>query len=397
MKNFREKYKNCKVEDLLDDDFFVQSMKDTSQSNIHFWQNLIDNQQLDVDVYKEARNIIVAANYSSPPLVNESEEDQLWQVIESSMEERLVKKRRAKVKRYYLLTAAASVAAIVLVVYLLAFNNGLEVDNSYYTEMLGKVEKEEGTAKLILPDHQIILSDDANTIENTKTGDVLISDEKYSNDSQGHNHLITPYGKQTKLILEDGTTLWVNANTHVIYPTSFGKDQREIFVEGEVFLDVTHNDKIPFIVKTTNMNIEVLGTSFNVSAYKNEATESLVLVNGSVKLKYKDGKNNFIKPNEEFIGMEKGTSIRTIDVTNTVAWIKGYYRFNDESIFTVLDKLSKFYGYKMIPNENLKNIKCSGGVDLNRNMDLVIKGLANTLDIQYEKHEESKTIYFTNE
>ena len=208
--------------------------------------------------------------------------------------------------------------------------------------------------------------------------------------------MITPYGKQTKLILEDGTTLWVNANTHVIYPTSFGKDQREIFVEGEVFLDVTHNDKIPFIVKTTNMNIEVLGTSFNVSAYKNEATESLVLVNGSVKLKYKDGKNNFIKPNEEFIGMEKGTSIRTIDVTNTVAWIKGYYRFNDESIFTVLDKLSKFYGYKMIPNENLKHIKCSGGVDLNRNMDLVIKGLANTLDIQCEKHEESKTIYFTN-
>ena len=97
--------------------------------------------------------------------------------------------------------------------------------------------------------------------------------------------MIIPKGKRTRLTLADGTHLWANSGTRVVYPSHFEKNHREIYVEGEVYLDVFRNEDAPFIVRTKDFQIQVLGTSFNVSAYPSEGVSSVVLVEGSVNVK----------------------------------------------------------------------------------------------------------------
>ena len=89
---------------------------------------------------------------------------------------------------------------------------------------------------------------------------------------------------RSSLTFSDGTKIWVNSGSKVIYPVSFEKKKREIYVEGEVYLDVTHDTSWPFVVRTQQVDVKVLGTSFNVSAYKDDSNMQVTLVEGKVEV-----------------------------------------------------------------------------------------------------------------
>lgn len=110
-----------------------------------------------------------------------------------------------------------------------------------------------------------------------------------------YNQLIVPAGKRSSITFSDGTRIWLSASSRVVYPIEFMENKREIYVEGEAFLDVYHDKKRPFIVKTNRMDIQVLGTTFNVCAYEDESTQTVVLVTGKVEVKTNnDRKQNSI-------------------------------------------------------------------------------------------------------
>ncbi len=92
--------------------------------------------------------------------------------------------------------------------------------------------------------------------------------ESVTDEEHSFNQLIVPNGKRSTLALEDGTKMWINAGSRVIYPNKFKKNKREIYVDGEVYMEVARDEERPFVVKTNMLDVQVLGTSFNVMAYK---------------------------------------------------------------------------------------------------------------------------------
>ena len=189
------------------------------------------------------------------------------------------------------------------------------------------VTPDEGEIQLVLSDKLIPISGQESQIEYDAKGTVAVNSEKIADVSLNSansskrlpefNQLIVPNGKRSTLILEDGTKLWVNAGSRIVYPVTFADKKREIYVNGEVFLEVTPDKKRPFIVKTKEMDVQVLGTSFNVMAYETDESSSVVLVTGAVQVNPSDGIFVFGSPCFKKVEMKvRGGKTFTVEAPN---------------------------------------------------------------------------------
>jgi hypothetical protein len=210
------------------------------------------------------------------------------------------------------------------------------------------------------------------------------------------NQLIVPYGKTSSVILSDGTKIWVNSGSRLIYPSVFAENKREIFVEGEIYLEVTKNEKHPFVVKTGDLEINVLGTSFNVSAYKGEKKQSIVLVTGSVSVKNNTKKEAVqIEPNEiyDYETDSREFHIEKIDIYDYICWKYGFFHFRSKELITVLEHLRKYYNVNIeYDRREIANVLVSGKLDLKENITDVLNLVALTANIQFEKRDDKIVI-----
>lgn len=188
---------------------------------------------------------------------------------------------------------SASIAATIALVFGIVWMKNVDhtqEPNIRYVAQLTNSNTENSNAKdirLILSEEkQVTLEDKKETVISYLNNEIKIDEEKTvpKNEAAAFNQLITPYGKRGTLVLEDGTKIWLNARSRIIYPTQFSDHQREVFVEGEVYFDVTPDKKRPFIVKTDRINVQVLGTKFAISAYKEEKQSHVVLASGTVNV-----------------------------------------------------------------------------------------------------------------
>ena len=203
-------------------------------------------------------------------------------------------------------------------------------------------------------------------------------------ESAKYNQLIIPKGKMSRLTLSDGTKVWVNANTRIVYPAEFTGKQREIYVDGEIFLDVVHDDR-PFIVRTKGLNIEVMGTRFNVCAYDKGELERIVLVEGSVRVADKTGGNKrVLEPKQMYEAAGGETRVEEVDVRKYASWIEGLYYFDRERLENVARLLSDYYGVSIVCSEKTGGFACSGKLDLKSDLDEVLLGLSLSLPVVCE-------------
>ena len=184
------------------------------------------------------------------------------------------------------------------------------------------------------------------------TGQVQVNSNKLTEDDgkEAYNQIIVPKGKRSQIVLADNSKIWINSGSKVIYPRTFEGKYREIYVEGEVYLKVAHDTSKPFIVNTSGFEVSVLGTSFNISAYKNQEKATVVLVEGSVNVK--DQQNRHIKmvPNEKVELNQAGiTGKAKVDARDYISWIDGTWTLQGESLKQVLQRLQDYYG---------QNIRC---------------------------------------
>lgn len=241
----------------------------------------------------------------------------------------------------------------------------------------------------------------------TPEGSVSVNSEEFQsvkdiqNKEQGSSHklynqLIVPKGKRSQLLLSDGTKVWVNSGTKVIYPRVFSEKKREIYVDGEVYLEVTPDVKRPFYVNTEGFEVKVLGTSFDVFAYKQMPVSRVVLVNGSVEIK--DNHNTQMKmiPNElvEF-NQNSITEKRTVNAADYKAWIDGLMILNGDRLHLLAERLSLLFGTKIICDSSLDNEQVYGKLDLRDNLDEIIEYIK--LMIPLSAREENGVIYLKRE
>ncbi|MDR1500493.1 MAG: FecR domain-containing protein [Tannerellaceae bacterium] len=165
------------------------------------------------------------------------------------------------------------------------------------------------------------------------------------------HQLIVPFGKTGSIELSDGTRVWVNSGSRVIYPSVFGSVRREIFIDGEAYLEVARDDRLPFVVKTDLLEVSVLGTSFNVSGYKNDGEQSIVLAQGSVKVKkIKEDASLTLLPNRKY-SLDKltgATRVEDVDIFDYICWKYGFLSFKNEKLSDVLRKIERYYNVKIV-------------------------------------------------
>lgn len=156
--------------------------------------------------------------------------------------------------------------------------------------------------------------------------------------------LTVPRGESFKVVLCDGTEVWLNANTNFVYPTVFVGNERVVTLEGEAYFKVTKDPKRPFIVKTPNVQTRVLGTEFNIRSYTPEDTH-VVLINGKVEVSNaKGGSYTRLYPGEDAHLQSDGNFLLTeVDLDSYVYWKDGYFYFDDVTLKDIMQNLGRWY------------------------------------------------------
>ena len=325
--------------------------------------------------------------------VSTTELDESWRLIEKQIH--ATKKKKLHQRLLYAATYS-SAAAILLCMFWLGkqFISYYHADDSALVDFALKMQAaplQEDILLLIPGEKNIEVSDtDANIIYSQNGIVVVNSDTVNQIQAQKKkpefNQLITPKGKRTQLTLSDGTHLWVNSGTRVIYPTHFEKEHREIYVEGEVFLDVYRNEKAPFIVRTKDFQVQVLGTSFNVSAYSLEKTSSVVLVKGSVNIKNHNRQQVKLTPGQLVnIHSNQLDAPQNVDVEPYICWIKNILMYTDDPLDKVFRKLNLYYGKEFVLDPEVESMQVSGKLDLKDKLEDVLHTISYSAPIKYKE------------
>jgi len=239
------------------------------------------------------------------------------------------------------------------------------------------------------------------SVGNSKT----LSQETIDNDEVVYNTLLVPYGKRSKIKLSDGSTVWINSGSRLIYPAVFKKEKREVYIEGEAIFEVAHNENRPFIVSSENQEIKVLGTVFNVNNYADESSAYTVLKSGSVQIGYAGNtseantENLKIAPGT-FAGYNKKTnrmSSKKVDVNRYFSWREGVLIFRNDDLSTIMRRLSRYYNIDItIDSDKLSNETFSGYLDLKDNVEKVMETIKKTTDLKYDRTDTQKITITTN-
>jgi len=200
-----------------------------------------------------------------------------------------------------------------------------------------------------------------------------------------------PMGVRTKFQLPDGSTGFLNSGSRLKYPVSFS-NERKVELVGEAFFDVVHNTKLPFHVNTKNLDIKVLGTTFNVIANEDEQTEEIVLQTGKVDVSTITGKSlAVLKPNEQItLDNEKQTFVKNeVEASQYTSWKEGKLVFRNENMQQVARRLSRWYNAEVIIDDRMLDTYTFHATFANEPLDEVLKLLSITTPLSFK--EENRT------
>jgi hypothetical protein len=193
------------------------------------------------------------------------------------------------------------------------------------------------------------------------------------------NTLTVPKGsKPMKLLLADGTEMWLDAATTVSYPNIFiGKERKVELITGQVYFEVAHNAAMPFKVKKGDSEVEVLGTHFNMNAFDDEAAMKVTLLEGSVAISEESGvgsrERTVIKPGEQAQVANNIKVIKAVDVDAVMAWKNGLFNFNNSDLEMVMRQLARWYDVEVMYQGSIPKRSFGGEMQRDLNLSDVLK------------------------
>jgi transmembrane sensor len=206
-------------------------------------------------------------------------------------------------------------------------------------------------ATLTLSNRQMIVLDSAanGLVASDKNIEVIKKDGgiSYTGSTKEaiYNYISTAKGRQWLLTLSDGSKVWLNAASSIRYPLAFTGTSRQVEISGEAYFEIAKNAKKPFIVQAGGQQIQVLGTHFNINSYPDEPSAKTTLLEGSIKVT--GGSQTLIlKPGEQArVSISGGLTLATgVDLTETMAWKDGVFRFRDATIEPLMRQIARWYG-----------------------------------------------------
>jgi len=218
------------------------------------------------------------------------------------------------------------------------------------------------------------------------------------NQSAGlYTETIAPRGQKSQIVLVDGTKVWLNSDTKIKYPGTFSKNQRDVYLEGEAFFEVSKNPHQPFVVHTTGISVKVLGTKFNVKAYPDEDNVETSLFEGKISLLMtnpwsKEMAVKEVRPGQSLLYSKADRELteNRFPEEEITGWKKNQLIFRDDTFSNLVKKVERWYDVKVVYNEKLFNdrrltVELYEGERLERLLEIISKALL--VDYKYEKGE----------
>lgn len=212
-----------------------------------------------------------------------------------------------------------------------------------------------------------------------------------------YTETIAPRGQKSQIVLADGTKVWLNSDTKIKYPGNFSKNQRDVYLDGEAFFEVTKNAHQPFIVHTSGVNVKVLGTKFNVKAYSDEDQIETSLFEGKINLQLNSPSSiqmieKEVVPGESFVYSKTDHLLATnrFSQDEINGWKNNQLIFKDDTFSNLVRKLERWFDVKVVYDEKQFHdrrltVELREGERLERLMEII--GLTLSVDYKYEKGE----------
>ncbi len=251
-------------------------------------------------------------------------------------------------------------------------------------------------AELILPQGQVIELDSSSReivfsehqSKATSVKNTLIYDAGMNLETIDFHTIRVPLGGEFNLQLSDNTRVHLNSGSSLRYPIRFAGDIREVFLTGEGFFEVTKDEVRPFVVKTGEVDVRVLGTSFNVNAYPDERVVATTLVEGKVRVGC--GSKKFdLDPGMQLVydRENKTANVRAVDTELYTSWKDGYYYFKQEPLEEIMDVLAKWYNLNVFfQNPELKKMEFGGRLKRYEDISYLLEKMEETQDVQFIIH-----------
>lgn len=225
---------------------------------------------------------------------------------------------------------------------------------------------------------------------------------KYYNNTNSTSQLHTvnvPPGQRINLVLADNTSIWLNSNTTFKYPSQFSKKQREVYLDGEAYFDVSADEKHPFIVNTSQGGVKVTGTTFNVSAYSRYKKFETSLFEGNVRVYLKDSKDDtiIIKPAQKTVFNSGKLEVKNIEDCDEFLWRKGLIAFKDKQLQEILSVLEQYFDTEIrIDTDCLPDNTYTGKFRQSDGIDYALRVLQKSIHFTYERDNEEQIIHIKN-
>lgn len=261
-------------------------------------------------------------------------------------------------------------------------------------------------ATLVLGDGSLV---DLTAMQNRvipESGDILIENSGYALDyklegdgkealSSVYNELHIPVGGEYMLTMSDGTKIWLNSQTRLRYPVVFSEKERVVSLEGEAYFEVAKDKARPFrVMLEKNGSIEVLGTSFNVSAYNDDEAVEAVLEEGCIRMN--SGKGHVVmSPGHRCVyAVEDGKmSVSEVNTSEFTAWRKGEFAFYGETVGSIMKKLARWYGVEVAyVNEGVKEVIFSGNTKRYENISVLLDAMELSGGVRFDISGRTVTV-----
>jgi len=388
-----KKYIKYSVEDFTPDLNFINWVnRGIDQKD---WENLVrKNPNLSKDI-DAAKKIVSALRYNTKDL-QEDDGYEIYKKIEIFFTLYHKSKRTFRFRKLMqyaaLFVLILSIGAAIPIFY-------FAKNTEKYTEIASSLSNI-NEAKLILSGgEEILLKEKQTDLQFNAAGNqIKINQDSIINynrktDPNAMVQVVIPYGMRSNILLSDGTKVWLNAGSKLIFPQKFSGKNRKVFLKsGEAYFDVFKNKDIPFIVSSDNMNVTVHGTKFNIRDNDSDNELEVILVEGAMSLKENSvmnflGKEIKLNPNQKAVYNKADNKMSVesnVDVDYYISWKEGLLEFNSESILNVFKRLSRFYNVSFVTESSVElNRKISGKLDLKESLEDVMKVVSDAAPISF--------------
>ncbi len=311
-----------------------------------------------------------------------------------------VYRHRIQIRRWTIW--GSSIAAVLILVFVLArpweYNGNM---SEFVKETQHIIPPGSSMAILKLADGRMIeigkqplrLEDTQGSVVKYENGRLSYSSGKETTITEAYNELVVPVGGECHVLLDDGTDVWLNADSKLKYPIVFNGESREVVLSGEAYFEVKKDNR-PFIVNLESGDITVLGTSFGVSAYPGYPNYT-TLVQGSVRFTSLRREQIVLTPGEQAVVDISGSlKKRSVDVEEFVGWKDGVFIFKDKPLAEIMKILERWYGVHVIfQDESLKELEYTGSLERYNSINTFLQLLEKLEEIRYEIKENTIALF----